>query len=675
MCDQTFKQKAFHNDEEKAQGLSLLMNQMVLNRTLFFLLDFNVPAAPLTNQQLIPTLDHFFQSFPICYSLSSVNTPDVISDKGACISLDESRRQSVKEDRAADALNESTLSNLEKSSISVANIMVNFCGLNTMLNVSCNVSEPFASTFQSHIDELKKVGVRNILLTLLNDCSKPIGTSDFKSSLEYISFVRNVLCKKQDGFTIGLIAHIWYADAEYEQYLAFLKQAYSIGIDFIVTSVTCNAPMLIKFVRDCRCFSIRCPIVVQINPEHCADQFITSTKTDKSIATTKECSTSDSMSNLSFINPRAERCVNLCKQIIKSGLSIGFYFVTRNQKAETEYILRQLNLWPTSKMKKNLPWRQSAKEHRFHSESVRPIFWSTQVKGYLYRTSTWEQFPRFRWNDSSTTSNSLSSNTIDNQLTFHHWNCSKLDLLNQWGHELKTEDDVISVFVSFLSKSKNPKTDYVVDRFPWCEEATLAEETTVIADQLIKLNKRGVLTINSQPAVNGIPSEHPIFGWGPSSDGYIYQKAYLEFFIPTSMVGSLLTILRQYPRVSFHVVNKQSSDNDDIHNHDPGHSIAVTWGVFPGREIIQPTVVDLSTFRIWKNEAYDIWLKRWAVLYENEEMEQNHSYKLLKHISDTYSLVNIVDNDFQKSNCLFELLDKVFAYENRDYNQHQIFAV
>ena len=28
--------------------------------------------------------------------------------------------------------------------------------------------------------------------------------------------------------------------------------------------------------------------------------------------------------------------------------------------------------------------------------------------------------------------------------------------------------------------------------------------------------------------------------------------------------------------------------------------VAVTWGVFPGKEIIQPTVVDPVSFQIWK---------------------------------------------------------------------------
>ena len=43
--------------------------------------------------------------------------------------------------------------------------------------------------------------------------------------------------------------------------------------------------------------------------------------------------------------------------------------------------------------------------------------------------------------------------------------------------------------------------------------------------------------------------------------------------------------------------------------------IAVTWGVFPGREVLQPTVVDPHAFNIWKQEAFDLWLREWARLY------------------------------------------------------------
>eukprot|EP00274_Cyanoptyche_gloeocystis_P002473 CAMPEP_0196654086 /NCGR_PEP_ID=MMETSP1086-20130531/3764_1 /TAXON_ID=77921 /ORGANISM="Cyanoptyche gloeocystis , Strain SAG4.97" /LENGTH=53 /DNA_ID=CAMNT_0041985637 /DNA_START=9 /DNA_END=167 /DNA_ORIENTATION=+ len=31
---------------------------------------------------------------------------------------------------------------------------------------------------------------------------------------------------------------------------------------------------------------------------------------------------------------------------------------------------------------------------------------------------------------------------------------------------------------------------------------------------------------------------------------------------------------------------------------------AVTWGVFPAKEVLQPTVVDARSFLAWKDEAF-----------------------------------------------------------------------
>jgi methylenetetrahydrofolate reductase (NADPH) len=45
---------------------------------------------------------------------------------------------------------------------------------------------------------------------------------------------------------------------------------------------------------------------------------------------------------------------------------------------------------------------------------------------------------------------------------------------------------------------------------------------------------------------------------------------------------------------------------------------AVTWGVFPGKEIIQPTVVDYNSFGIWKDEAFALWRSQWGQAYAPE---------------------------------------------------------
>ena len=67
------------------------------------------------------------------------------------------------------------------------------------------------------------------------------------------------------------------------------------------------------------------------------------------------------------------------------------------------------------------------------------------------------------------------------------------------------------------------------------------------------VNLRGVLTVNSQPSVNCVPSNDPKVGWGPSG-GFVYQKAYLEFFTSGENVRALLQVIRRYPTVHFQVV-------------------------------------------------------------------------------------------------------------------------
>ena len=56
------------------------------------------------------------------------------------------------------------------------------------------------------------------------------------------------------------------------------------------------------------------------------------------------------------------------------------------------------------------------------------------------------------------------------------------------------------------------------------------------------MNEMGFLTINSQPAVDGAPSNDKVHGWGPSN-GYVYQKAYLEFFVRPDLLAALLPVI------------------------------------------------------------------------------------------------------------------------------------
>lgn len=218
-----------------------------------------------------------------------------------------------------------------------------------------------------------------------------------------------------------------------------------------------------------------------------------------------------------------------------------------------------------------------------------------------------------------------------------------------WGEELTRVEDVFEVFRCYIS-GESRESGIKVTSLPWNED-TVALETSLIKGELEFLNSKGILTINSQPQVNAAPSTDPLVGWG-GTGGYIYQKAYLEFFTCKEIVDILLEVLKEYPQVNYHVVNREGSVN--VTNADKFSPIAVTWGVFPGKEIAQPTVVDPISFEFWKDEAFDLWQQRWGKLYP----QGSTSRLIIDDICKNYYLVNLVDNDFVKSNCLWEALRK-----------------
>lgn len=80
----------------------------------------------------------------------------------------------------------------------------------------------------------------------------------------------------------------------------------------------------------------------------------------------------------------------------------------------------------------------------------------------------------------------------------------------------------------------------------------------MIQDKLVEYNRKGILTINSQPNVNGKPSSDPVVGWG-YPNGYVYQKAYLEFFTSKDNLPYLEKALAEFPQINYHIIDKDVS--------------------------------------------------------------------------------------------------------------------
>jgi len=183
-----------------------------------------------------------------------------------------------------------------------------------------------------------------------------------------------------------------------------------------------------------------------------------------------------------------------------------------------------------------------------------------------------------------------------------------------------------------------------VAKLPWCMEPLRDETSSYLLQPLKVLNRHGFLTINSQPQVNAARSDDLIVGWG-SKHGFVYQKAYLEFFCSKPALMTLLTVVeRRYPSLTYQAINRDSSEY--YLNCANKHVNAVTWGVFPGQEILQPTIVDTDSFKVWKDEAFGLWTAYWASIYSEEEQGGAQSLQVLNSISSEWFLVNIVENDY-----------------------------
>ena len=309
----------------------------------------------------------------------------------------------------------------------------------------------------------------------------------------------------------------------------------------------------IQYVNDCRKIGIKCPIIPGILPIQSYDSLrhickLSKLEVPEDIVKTLEGIKDNDEAIRKF---GIDSAVQLCKELLNSGLVYGLHFYTLNREVAATDILRQLGLWlPDPSCHRDLPWKQTSfTSTQRQSEEVRPIFWSIRPKSYVCRTSDWDQFPNGRWGNSS----APSFGDLRDYHIFYSYKQNNKDQLNQWGNVLEDEKDIWKIFESFISGNPN-KDGYKITTFPWCED-DLAPETNLLKDKLVKLNKNGILTINSQPNVNGAPSNDPIIGWG-SSDGYVYQKAYLEFFISVDYLSYLLTALEKYPRVNYHIINK-----------------------------------------------------------------------------------------------------------------------
>ncbi|KAL2266422.1 hypothetical protein VTJ83DRAFT_5774 [Remersonia thermophila] len=292
----------------------------------------------------------------------------------------------------------------------------------------------------------------------------------------------------------------------------------------------------------------------------------------------------------------------------------------------------------------------------------------SEGEGALGREATWDDFPNGRWGDAR----SPAYGQIDGYGVSLHVTVQQARSL--WGRPARPED-VSDIFIRHLRGE--------LSVIPWSEEG-FSPETATIRDRLVALNARGWWTLASQPAVNGLRSTDPTFGWGPQH-GFVFQKAFVEFFLPSRdwrRLEARLARAEMKDVVSFYATNARgdfvSSDTaaaaaapasttagpaaaaaaagggggigEGEERHEASTN-AVTWGVFPGKEIVTPTIIEEVSFRAWSEEAFGIW-REWAKVYERG----SESAKFLEAVRQDVWLVNIIHHDFVDAGGLWEFL-------------------
>ncbi|KAJ5510088.1 Methylenetetrahydrofolate reductase [Penicillium expansum] len=490
------------------------------------------------------------------------------------------------------------LSDLTCEMVSVAQSVY---GLETCMHLTCT-DMPLEKVDQA-LQAAYKAGCTNIL-ALRGDPPRDKETweaaeNGFCYAKDLVKYIRE---KYGNHFDIGVGGYPEGADdnSDVDQLIDHLKEKVDAGSSFVVTQMFYDADNFIEWVNKCRAKGITVPIIPGIMPIQTYASFIRRSNWTKVKVPSQWMETLEPVKNDdSAVREIGKTLIaNMCRQLIAAGI-----------------------------------------KHLHLTEDVRPVFWRNRNSSYVARTQTWDEYPNGRWTDSrSPAFGELDAYGVGLKGT----NEQNIKL---WG-EPKSIKDISDIFVNFLTGK--------LDRLPW-SDSPITTEAQDIQEDLLKLNQRGFLTINSQPAVNGVKSSHPVYGWGPKN-GFVYQKAYLELLVPSNLIDELITRIEKNNDLTYHATNKKG----ELKTNTRDSPNALTWGIFAGREIIQPTIVETVSFLAWKDEAYLLG-EHWSKCHD----AASPSRKLIQHVMDDWYLVNIVDNDFHRSNAVFELFNDL---EIKDLN-------
>merc|ERR1711937_1081048 len=239
--------------------------------------------------------------------------------------------------------------------------------------------------------------------------------------------------------------------------------------------------------------------------------------------------------------------IKMGKELLEGGAP-SLHIYTLNLETTAMAIVDGLNLAPkTGAMQKAYPWSKGTGK-RGSVETTRPIFWAQRARSYVDRTSSWDDFPNGRFGSRESPAYGLFSKPPKPSEKVLK------ERREQW--KFDGAKGMLQVFVNFLMPGTKVKS------LPWCQEQP-GDETVSIRNRLVQLCEAGLVTINSQPRVNGALSSDPLFGWGPNG-GICYQKAYVEFFCAPEMLKKIEAGLKDHPHIELMAVNSKGDMSEQM---------------------------------------------------------------------------------------------------------------
>mmetsp|Transcript_20987 Transcript_20987/g.45966 ORF Transcript_20987/g.45966 Transcript_20987/m.45966 type:complete len:596 (-) Transcript_20987:433-2220(-) len=525
--------------------------------------------------------------------------------------------------------------------LDIAVKMQNLICVETMMHLTCTNMQ--VEKLESALKQVKAAGLQNIL-ALRGD--PPKGQEKFEAveggfscALDLVRYIR-----KEFGDYFGICV-AGYPEAHpdtivddpeqmeknYWANIDYLKQKVEAGADIIITQLFYDVDIFLKFVDDCRKVGITVPILPGIMPIMTYGGFkrmigFCKTKVPQDIADKVE-SLKDDEEGLKAYG--MELGASMCKRILDAGIP-GLHMYSLNLDRSTLGILEKLGVIDTKNVPRTLPWKLIPSGTARQVEGVRPVNWAKRPKSYITRTRHWATFPKSRWSEvAGQTFGPLSANPYMQHVSTHAKR--KAHALSCWGEEVKSVEEVANVFAKYYKGE--------IDILPWAGVPATAGEM-LLRDQLLALVDRGLLPLQARPALNALPSSDSQMGWG-APNGVVYQKGYVEFFASPEQYAKVLEVIKGSPNVSYLAATATGS----VESTKPADG-AVSWGVYPGKEVVQPLVVDPQAFAAWKEEAFELWSSNWAGLYEAD----SSSAAVLEGIKKSWYLVAVLDNDFINGN-------------------------